>query len=248
MEKFKNISIFSAIDKNDFTSDQWSISYLNSKSSISKFEKECKKIFQNGCSEIEFENSFQTYNWSSNPIKFKIDLYFSLINEIEEEISKYKLLLDFINVASILFGLNIFKLSTFFSLIKIRFKIHSFLLFFSLLIASMYHSFHIVNEIVNGELTQSQHYQQETLNKMPAIIFCLNYDQTRIDKNQNLTGRHLEALTSDIKVEMLFKKIEYLNRSNSWIELKSSFVNHEFRIETFYFLNKKCFKIRQERI
>ena len=37
----------------------------------------------------------------------------------------------------------------------------------------------------------------------------------------------------------------YLNESNKWVTLNSSFTNSELKVETFYFLDKKCFKIKQ---
>lgn len=50
-----------------------------------------------------------------------------------------------------------------------------------------------------------------------------------------------------MRPESIFEKISYLDKLNKWITLKSTsnYTTDEFKIETFFFLNKKCFKLKQ---
>ena len=69
-------------------------------------------------------------------------------------------------------------------------------------------------------------------------------NQTRIDRNIKLTESYLNESNKHISIETVFKIITYLNKSNDWITLDSNFRNSELKVETFYFLDKKCFKIK----
>ena len=81
---------------------------------------------------------------------------------------------------------------------------------------------------------------------MPGIIFCFDLNKTRIDRNIKLTENHLNESNKHISIEKVFTNITYLNKLNKWVTLDSNFTNSELKVETFYFLDKKCFEIKQD--
>ena len=82
--------------------------------------------------------------------------------------------------------------------------------------------------------------------KMPETIFCFDLAYIIIDRNYKLTENYLNELTGNLTIERIFENITYLNSENKWISLNSSFRNSEIKIEKFYFLEYKCFKIKKE--
>ena len=113
------------------------------------------------------------------------------------------------------------------------------------MLGSIYQTYYILNEIINEELDQSQHYELLETLKMPEIIFCFSFNESLIDMNHKLTGNYLDEITKDIRIETVFDTIRYFdnNRKNEWITLKSNFTGDQFRIEQFFLSNEKCFKI-----
>ena len=105
--------------------------------------------------------------------------------------------------------------------------------------------FFLFNEILNGDLIHLVYYSFENSLKVSEIIFCINLD-LKTDQNHKLTESYLNEATRDLRIETVFKNITYLNKSNDWITLDSNFTNSELKVETFYFLDKKCFKIKQD--
>ena len=112
------------------------------------------------------------------------------------------------------------------------------------MLGSIYQTYYILNEIIGEELDQSQHYELLETLKMPEIIFCVSFDMSLIDMNYKLTGHYLDEITKKIRIETVFDTIHYLdNKTNEWITLKLNFTGDQFRIDEFFFLNEKCFKI-----
>ena len=112
------------------------------------------------------------------------------------------------------------------------------------MLGSIYQTYYILNKIIDEELEQSQYYEILETWRMPEIIFCIDFDKSLIDMNHKLTGNYLDEITKDIRIESVFDKVFYLDcRTNEWITLKSNFTDDKFRIEEFFFLNEKCFKI-----
>ena len=163
---------------------------------------------------------------------------------------------DILNVQSVLFGQNVFNLLMMvYYLLKIKLKVkgskyYLFLIYLICLSGSIFHTFFILDQVANGKLIYFVYYNIETSMKMPEIIFCFDFDlsQRRINKNYKLTENYLDELSKEIEIESVFEKVEYLNnKSNEWISLETpNFTNSEFKIEIFYFLDKKCFKIQQD--
>ena len=254
IERYKNASSHAIIDKEHFTADQWNNLFINN--SRNYFKEECEKEFQEkNCSEIVFkENSFQI-NEAEDKI-IEIDLYYYVIRKEDEESSLYKLATDILNVQSVLFGQNVFNLLMMvYYLLKIKLKVkgskfYLFLIYLICLSGSIYHTYFILDQVANGKLIYFVYYNIETSMKISEIIFCFDFDLShrRINKNYKLTENYLDELSKEIKIESVFEKVEYLNnKSNEWIVLKTpNFANSEFEIKTFYFLNKKCFKVQQD--
>ena len=257
VERYKNASFYAIIDKKHFTVDQWNNSFLNySWDYFSEIKEECKMEFQKkNCHEIVFkENSFQI-NEAEDKI-IEIDLYYYVIRKEDEESSLYKLATDMLNVQSVLFGQNVFNLLMMvYYLLKNKLKVkgskyYLFLVYFVCLSGSIYHTFFILDQVANGKLIYFVYYNIETSMEMPEIIFCFDFDLShgRINKNYKLTENYLDELSKEIKIESVFEKVEYFNnKSNEWISLETPyFTNLELKIETFYFLDKKCFKVQQD--
>ena len=258
VERYKNASFKAIIDKEHFTVDQWNNLFINYSVNpwewdYFKINKECEKKFQKkNCSEIVFERNSQI-NKAENKMK-EIDLYYYVIRKEDEEPSIYKLVTDILNMQSILLGQNAFKLLMMvYYLLKIKLKVkgskyYLFLIYLICLSGFIYHTYFILDQIASGELLYFAFINIETSIKMSEIIFCFDLSHRRINKNYKLTENYLDELSRKIKIESVFEKVEYLNnKSNEWISLETpNFTNSEFKIETFYFLDKKCFKIQQD--
>ena len=248
MEDYNSITIQSIVDKQHFSEDQWSNLLPNDDfKKYNKTKEECRKKFlNNDCYKIRFEHNLGTIEkFTKNK---SIDLYYEVVNQIEEEPSFYKLLIDILNIESILFGQNVLKsLLMIYCLLNSKYQLRNskYYLYFIYLICLfgfICHTFFIFNQILNEELIQYVYYTIERSIKMPEIIFCFNLNRT-IDKNFRLTVNYLNELTNSLRKETIFKNITYLSKSNEWISLDSNFENSEFKIETFYLLDKKCFKL-----
>ena len=246
IEKYKNITTWSVIDKNHFTEDQWSSSFPND--NITNYDltkEECFKKFQiKDCYEIIFE-----INNKIDPVGDNIqviDLYYDVFSTVEDETSHYKLLIDFVNIQNILFGQNVLKLLVIaYCFLNAKFKLHGskhylFLIYFICLSGFAYHTYFTFDQVLNGDLIHFVYYTVEESIKMPNIIFCFNLDKVKIDSNFKQTKNYLDEI-HNLRKETVFNKIKYLNKSNDWIDL-----DLEFKIKTLYLLNKKCFKITQK--
>ena len=126
-----------------------------------------------------------------------------------------------------------------------KFKLHGtkfylLLIYFICLSGFAYHAYFTFDQVLNGELIHFVYYTVNDSIKMPETIFCFNLDKIEIDSNFKQTKNYLDEIYN-LRIEKVFKKIKYLNKSNDWIDL-----DLEFKIETLYLLDKKCFKIEQK--
>ena len=244
--KFKNITTWSIIDKNHFTKYKWLSSFPNkNKTNYDLIKEECLKKFQiKDCYEITFET-----NNEINPIggkKLVIDMYYDVFSTVEDETSLYKLLIDFVNIQNILFGQNVLKLLVMaYCFLNAKFKLHGskhylLLIYFICLSGFACHTYFTFDQVLNNELIHFVYFTVEELIKMPETIFCFNLDEIEIDSNFKLTKNYLDEI-HNLRIETVLKKIEYLIKSNDWVDL-----DLEFRVETLYLLDKKCFKINQK--
>ena len=245
------ISFHSIIDRDHFTDDEWKRAYLDdwNRELYEEIYKECEnEIKEEDCYEVKFEHVYKK-NPTDNRYIQEIELYPEVKCVIDQDPSIYKLILDMLNILSILFGLNVFQLFHLtYLLTKIKFK--GFLIFIYLLCSFglTYHIFYILNEAINEELIYSQYYEVFESTKMAENIFCFEFSQNMIDKNHKSTGNYLNEITNEMRAETVFEKISYLSKSNEWITLNSTsnYTTDEFKVEIFFFINKKCFKLKQE--
>ena len=246
----KSYRLNSIIDQDHYTEDEWKSSYIEWNETVYyKIKEECEKENkEEDCYKIEFidstlitpQDNFKTVN---------MELYVQINLISDEDPSFYKVLLDILNILSILFGLSVFQLlHLIYLLIKIKFKWCLLLIYLLCSIGLTYHIYYILNKVLNEDLIYNQHYEVLKSYKMAENIFCFEFNQTLIDKNYELTGNYLNEITNEMKAETVFNNISYLSKSNEWISLesKSNYTTDEFKIETFFFVNKKCFKLKQE--
>ena len=158
--------------------------------------------------------------------------------------------MDVLTMQSVLFGQNIFELLLIVYCLlntKYQFRNNKYYFYFIYLICLtgfIYNTFFIFDQVLHGDLIRFVYYEKENSIKIPGIIFCFNLNQTRIDRNLKLTDNYLNKSTKHYNT--IFANITFINKSNDWITLDSNFTNSELEVETFYFLDKKCFKIKQD--
>ena len=251
IETYKSITIHSIIDKDHFTKDQWSNSFPNKNFSIfNEIEQKCEKEFKDDCYEVKFEHDKVIQDSFDSKIR-QIRLYYNVITEIEEEASLYKLLMDVLTMQSVQFGQNIFELLLIINCIlntKYQLRNNKYYFYFIYLICLtgfIYNTFFIFDQVLKGDFIRFVYFGIENSIKMPGIIFCFDLTNVEINKNIKLTESYLNESTKHISIKTVFANITYLNKSNDWITLNSNFSNSELKVEIFYFLDKKCFKIKQ---
>ena len=252
VETYKSYTIYSIVDKDQFTKDQWSKSLPNNDFGIfNKTKQVCLKEFNDDCNEVKFETDIFNRNIFVSRTK-PIPLYYNVISEIEEEAPLYKLLMDVLTMQSVLFGQNILELLfIIYCILNTKYQLRNnkyyfYFIYLICLAGFIYNTCFIFDQVLHGDLIRFVYFGIENSIKMPGIIFCFDLNQTRIDRNIKLTESHLNKSIKHISIETVFKNITYLNKSNDWITLNSNFRKLELEVETFYFLDKKCFKIKQD--
>ena len=252
IETYKSITIYSIVDKDHFTKDQWSNSFPNTNfRTFNETEQECLKEFKEDCYEVKFEDGKISTPSFDSKIR-QIPLYYNVISEIEEEASLYKLLMDVLTMQSVLFGQNIFELLLIiYGLLNTKYRLRNkkyyfYFIYLICLAGFIYNTFFIFDQILNGDLIRFVYFRIENSIKMPSIIFCFDFREIKIIRNIKLTESYLNEYTKHISIKRVFKRLSYLNKLNKWNTLKSNFSNSELKVEAFYFLDKKCFKIKQD--
>lgn len=251
LKKYKSLSVYSLIDKDHFTKRQWTDSkFIDNITIYEKIKNYCENFFKfNDCEETRFEKSTPA-DWTRQ--KIRLNLNFETLLQIDEAPSFYDFFLEITNLQSILFGLNIWKVLFFiFSFLKVKFKlkncrlfIHSIYLVCSL--GFIFHSYFVIDILIKKDLSFTQLYEYAERIEVPDFVFCFEMNQSRIDENHLLTGNYLDKITKNLEINSLFERIEYLNESNRWTNLERifNFENRQFKIDKFYFLSQKCFKIQ----
>ena len=251
IETYKSITIHSIVDKDHFTKDQWSNSLPNNDFSIfNKTIQECLKEFKDDCNKVKFETD-KFYIDSYDPKTIQLVLYYNVISEIEEESSLYKLLMDVLTMQSVLLGQNIFELLLIIycflnTKYQLRNKYYFCFIYLICLTGFIYNICFIFDQVLHGDLIRFVYYEIENSIKTPGIIFCFDLTNVKINKNIKLTESYLNESTKHLSIETVFMNITYLNKSNDSITFDSNFRNSELRVEIFYFLDKKCFKIKHD--
>ena len=236
------------VDKELYSPAEWAVAYpvttgfpFNAVLARDYCMKRIPKF--NSCEGIRFENGVKIRQ--PEPNTKEINLYHVVYTSIEDEPSWYALALDLLSLQSIFFGLTVFELLKMikcFVQTKLRMRRNAkvlALIYLASLFGFSYHLHHVIEEIVNGELIHSQHYELVKQVKMPELVFCLQIDKSLIHKHHKMTGNHLEELTSELNARKIFRRISYRNDQNDWVDLESNFTTKIFQIETFYFFFKK---------
>lgn len=236
------------VDKDWFTLTEW-----NTSNPLSNFGKtstiyenirtECLEAIpdEKACVEIEFEkiSKFEKAMIGTYDELTEIDLQFDVVRSVEQRPSWYKLALDLVSIQGIFFGLTVLgSLKMLCSFIPTREnKIVFFLIYLFSSIGGSWHTYHIFNLIISGELTPSEHYELVKEVQLPVMVFCLQIDENLVDKNHKMTGNYLEELAGDVTAKRTFENIAYLNESNelTYFDLDS--------IEPFFLQKMKCFSI-----
>lgn len=219
---------YSVVDRDWFSSTEWNSTYLvgipfDSRSKYERIEALCLKEIPNEepCLEIQFKETYPISQLDRFTREF--DLRFDLVQSVEEIPFSYKLTLDLVSIQSIYFGLTILKLfkMALHHIPRFRIRKKNFVWFLVCLLcslASSFNTYRIFDLAVNEELKPTRHYELAEV-QMPEMVFCLQIDQTLLDRNHKLAGNYLENLknlTSGITAETLFRNITYLNGSNEW--------------------------------
>lgn len=257
-KEYKNVSIYSIIDKDHFTPDQYKDAYLNdSKEIFEEIKRKCSMNYlELDCNKINFEEVVERHD-SEEKCLISLDLYYEVktLKEDDHPLSNY--IFCILNIQSILFALSPVKL-LFISLnyLKAKFKLKS-TKFYSLLIYILcfcgftYHSYFIFDNLVDTETINSQFYESQEKIKIPELIFCTNFQYRKdkfIDLNHKLTYSYLNDLSYDLNANKIFERIEYFDGESKWIEVnnETNFENDDLKILTFFFLSEKCFKLTLE--
>lgn len=250
IEEYGNLSTHSVINKNLLQNYKWSNLFLKkSEEDYHKIKNQCKKIFQNQvpCESDYFERSVEIDFKSTSVVE--LDLYYEVITRIEEHPSVYKMLLDLISFQSIFFGLDVnvilLKLVSFISNIKVKYRfIQKILIMAICFIGLAVHILFMLDGI--KKMTYSQFYLLSGSIYAPDVVICIEFNVIDlVDLNHKLTFEYLEKVTKEINIQSIFIKIEYL-KANEWknVDLELENLNKEFHIDTFYFMNEKCFSLK----
>lgn len=249
-EIYQNLSYYhrQIIRSDMFTASEWANLYFvpSSQRSTNDFQTECydKYLY---CSRYEARFFGSVRNNRKND-SVQIELYYEILRSITEEPSLYKLILDVLMIIQIGFDISGFKLLTmiltFFELRNNR--VYLFIVYAACSIGFAWHTHYILNGIINGELSYSQHFEIAEQVENPETIFCFEatsyYAKSLVGGSKNLTGKYLNEISRELSAETIFEQASYLNNRNEWIELElNSSSNEKFRIEISLFLQLKCF-------
>ena len=204
IKAYKSITMYSIIDKDHFTKDQWSNSFPNNDFSIfNKTKQECLKEFKDDCNKVKFDDDKafpDSYVYKTK----QLALYYNVISEIEEEAPLYKLLMDVLTIQSVLFGQNIFELLLIiYCLLNTKYQLRNNKYYFCFiylicLTGFIYNTCFIFDQVLHGDLIRFDYYEIENSIKIPGIIFCLDLINVKINNNIKLTESYLNESTKDI--------------------------------------------------
>ena len=255
IEKKLNVSANFVVDKSNFDENEWANLFpiTIQEDVYFQIKKECEKLLnKSDCNQVFFEDNKnklfvgRATNLPFGKLEIKIDLYYDVYSSIETESSWYKLILDLLNVQAILFDLNALQLlNILFFFLKFKFNLKGSKFYLSFINAFcltgfVFHLIFIFNQIINEELVKNQYYEFASF-KIPEVVFCFKINQSLIEKEAELTGfisgDKLEDLTNDLRKDTVFHNFTY-------ILPYPNYTDSELNIETFYFLDKKCFNIK----
>ena len=238
------------VDRDYFSELEWSRSFpVKSEKNYQDLLNDCKKQIPDEppCMEAKFDKTIMKLD----QFTAEMNLEYEVTASMEEEPSDYQLALDILNIHNIFFAITILRvLGGIREFIRARSKLDPsscaskttlFFIYLLCLAGFTWHLWYLVKLTINSELTYTQNLEIAEESQSPLeIMFCFQIDQRLIDEHHKLTGNYLQRLTGDLHALSVFRNVAYLNESNHWTEFDLSLV------QTFFFTNKKCFKIRIE--
>ena len=248
-----NISFNFVIDKDLFSEHQWKTRFPASVAEHRQIEEKCRQEFQLSDCSFSYYVDSKMESLSKKPDKRKayiVPIMIVLFNS-DEIPTFYSFILELLNIAAILFDVNIMQLLLMF-FIFFKFNRESKKpdrkRWYVLGVCSagfIAHIYFIIRQINESNVIVGA-FEEYPPFRVPEILFCFEFNRSLAD-NEQLTGNHLESITSELRVETIFDKIVYLNKQKQWVKLdvQSNFSNQDFRIQTVYFQNMKCFRVEQ---
>lgn len=252
------------IYKNDYDDLQWRTLRPTGSGYIleHRFKQVCRQVLPwPDCKLERFLNSYDVRTFEDQTKFVTLQVYIDVVRRSEAEPSKYKLMIDLLNIQAILFGWNVFQ---FFAMmtgwlkdrLRDRPKIQTNskilqicrLVSYAFCLAGFtFHCYFVFKELLTGDLIYNQFYEAQNSVEMSEILICFDTDVGRIDANHRLTGDYLRSVTQDVRIKYVFSRIDYLGEQDRWVSLETNFTNKELSIGTFYLTDKKCFKIKLEK-
>lgn len=210
----------------------------------------CDQKFINKDCEIElYLESYKTNDLSIGQNGLTtIDLYGEIMVDHDVRSSKEKTVFAILNVESILIGGNVTKLLlTLLAFIRITFKTRWWfwfkpLVFFLCFLGFLVHLYVIFRSLIDAELLANGHFKKNDTVRFPDLIFCLEFDPQRIDRNHRLTGDFLDFHTN-FTFSNTFEKMTYLGKDGTTIWVTNFTNTDEISFSTFFLMNMKCFQI-----
>ena len=248
LKKHKRIPIYSVLQRKMFEEYLLSSTYFSTKFD-KEIEAECARNYsRRECYEEVFWSTLKGNFPYRKPI-IELDIYFekTIIRELEQ--SYGKLLINILNLISILWAGNALQILTvsFSVILRIfRIKWHQFYKFFFFLVCVCglgVNNYMVFREIISSELVDSGYVAKLRWIKLPTLIFCLKFDESLIDEQHQLNGEHLRTLTTNLTFESVFKRITYYNRTHIVDFYFNQTADSPISLATFYYLNMKCFAV-----
>lgn len=246
-KNFKFLLNRTVIDKDDYDDYLFNNTYFTNEDD-QNITNTCKSKFQeNDCEDDFFSESYKKFFPISNDII--INLYFEIIENKDMLPNPYKYFLSILNIASILFGINMEKIMlTALALIKVIFNMKWYfwykpLVFLICLLLCSYNIYVIFRDLIFQELMPNGYYHKDENSSLPDLAFCFQYDKKFIDTNHKVTGNYLDYLTTNLTFDKIFEKISYADKDGNIIEIQNFTSNDDIQFEYYYYLNMKCFQI-----
>lgn len=226
----RNISADFVIDKSTFSQEKWNSLFVdtfydkNDEVSRTILGRCNEKFPKPECTTVQFQTfgKFRVHPGRDEHL-VKFSLYYDVFNFVGEP-SRHRLWLELGNAANLLYDLNFLQLVTFVFLrlrIDLRANRLCSLPFVLLsLVGFVYHLLFILEGIQSGQLLYSQYGEEPNVVEMPELFLCFDKINSssihEIPENYSLTGNYLEGLTTDTRVDTVFRQVSYLNGRGEW--------------------------------
>ena len=178
--------------------------------------------------------------------EYHIPLYLTdKITRSPETPSASKLFFNMINIQSLLLNLTVLRVLQYIQG-KLNYQRGKPIIYLICSVGFFYHLHHVVSGIVqaDGELVHSQHFDLQDVVQMPETMFCFEIE---LGETEGMTGKLLQERTQNLTLESVFKQIAYLDNESNWIVVNGSDLRKsKLKPEVFFFMNLKCFMLRQE--